>query len=142
MAKMNIFREYGAKKQNETPVDDFVVTLEDLTTPQEEVAPQAEIAVPTTAASRPVVNASSTEEDFADKPKSNRGRPKVNVGMKLVPKTYRLPEEVVDAIEEKFFQNRRKWEKGMSYSKYIANLVWKDVHGENLFHPETGEPLQ
>ena len=40
------------------------------------------------------------------------------------------------------FEHRKDWDKRMSFSKYITNLIWADTHnGELYYDPETAKCL-
>lgn len=136
MARLNAFRMYGSntndENNNKTNEIKNEVGIELLQVEEVEALNESDAE-----------NTINTVEDekFDKARQSGAGRPPINPGLKMVPRTYKLPEEVIDAIETVMFNNRKDWDK-LSISKYIANLVWKDVHNAILFDPKTGEVIK
>lgn len=64
---------------------------------------------------------------------------KVKIG--TTPRTYKMLDVVLDAMEDKFY-NERLTRKGMNYQKYVNDLIYRDTHnGQPLYDYETGELL-
>lgn len=142
MANMSLFRSYGAKEAKpvaaEKKPEELEIMLEEATPVKcesQEQPVEKEVVKPKPVAKQP-------QETTAKKTSPGRGRPKQNVGVNILTRTYKLPEEAVMAMADKFFENRRVWGKDMNFSKYLSNLIWADTHdGEVLYDENTGELL-
>lgn len=61
--------------------------------------------------------------------------------LKMTPRTYKIIDEVLEAMEDKFYHERLS-KKGMNYQKYVNDLIYRDTHnGEPLYDYNTGELL-
>lgn len=141
MAKTNLFRAYGGNRNNESkrPIkkDELnFVSVEVSETPREELQITQEVETPI----EPKKEESETKE--SSNVKKGKGRPAHNPGVTTALRTYKIAEEAIDAMEQKMFEHRKDWDKRMSLSKYITNLIWADTHnGELFFDPETAKCL-
>lgn len=141
MAKTNLFRAYGGSRNDESkrPIEkeklDFI-SAEVGEVPQEELQSTQKTEAPI----EPKKEESETKE--SSDVKKGKGRPAHNPGVKTSLRTYKIAEEAIDAMEQKMFEHRKVWDKRMSLSKYITNLIWADTHnGELFFDPETAKCL-
>lgn len=142
MANMSLFRSYGAKETKPTATEKRTEELEIMLEEATPVKPtsQEQHVEEKIVKSKPV--AKQPQETVTKQTSPGRGRPKKNVGVNILTRTYKLPEEAVMAMEDKFFENRRVWGKEMNFSKYLSNLIWADTHdGEVLYDENTGELL-
>lgn len=144
MAKTNLFRAYGGSRNDEskrpTKKDELnFVSVEVSETPQEELQITQEFETPI----EPKKEESETKETKeSSNAKKGKGRPAHNPGVTTALRTYKIAEEAIDAMEQKMFEHRKDWDKRMSLSKYITNLIWADTHnGELFFDPETAKCL-
>lgn len=142
MANMSLFRSYGAKEAKpiatEKQTEDLEIMLEEAIPVKREL--QEQVVEKEVVKSKPVTK--QPQEIAAKKTSPRRGRPKQNIGVNILTRTYKLPEEAVMAMEDKFLENRRVWGKDMNFSKYLSNLIWADTHdGELLYDENTGELL-
>ena len=128
MAKTNLFRAYGGSRSKDskhpTKKDELnFVSVEVSEAPQEEPQITQEVETPIEL-------------------KKGKGRPAHNPGVTTALRTYKIAEEAIDAMEQKMFEHRKDWDKRMSFSKYITNLIWADTHnGELYYDPETAKCL-
>ena len=131
MANMSLFRAYGTKndaKSTQKQVEELEIVLES----DESTVAQQEQKKAKTPKKTPKI----TEHQV------RQGRPPKNPGVNMMTRTYKLQEEVVEAMEEKFYENRKNWNKNMTFSKYLSNLIWADTHnGEKLYDESTGEAV-
>lgn len=145
MANMNVFRAYKESRDrdvvdgNTNKKDELnFVSVEVSETPQEsqETIKKAEQPVKLERVEE-VESAKQTLET-----KKGKGRPAHNPGVTTALRTYKIAEEAIDAMEQKMFERRKDWDKRMSFSKYITNLIWADTHdGELYYDPKTAKCL-
>lgn len=143
MAKTNLFRAYGGNRNDGSKhLEDKdklnFVSVEVSEVPQEsqETIEKTEPPVILESVKKP----ESKKEVFETK--KGKGRPAHNPGVKTSLRTYKIAEEAIDAMEQKMFKHRKDWDKRMSLSKYITNLIWADTHNGELFYdPETAKCL-
>lgn len=145
MAKTNLFRAYGDSRNKESkhPTEKEklnFVSVEVSETPQEEPQIHQETEAPIRLKKEESFKPLETEE--SSNVKKGKGRPAHNPGVKTSLRTYKIAEEAIDAMEQKMFERRKDWDKRMSLSKYITNLIWADTHNGELFYdPETAKCL-
>lgn len=141
MAKTNLFRTYGGSRSKHSDEKDKLsfVSVEVSETPQEE--PQITQEVKTPIESKKEETLKPLETKVSDT-KKGKGRPAHNPGVTTALRTYKIAEEAIDAMEQKMFEHRKDWDKRMSFSKYITNLIWADTHnGELYYDPKTAKCL-
>lgn len=86
----------------------------------------------------PVATASSkpTKTNIAKKEQVIKSK---KAKIPTTPRTYKMLDVVLDAMEDKFY-NERLTRKGMNYQKYVNDLIYRDTHnGQPLYDYETGE---
>ena len=143
MAKTNLFRAYGGNR------NDGRKHLEDkdkLNFVSVEVSEASQESQKTIEKAESPVILESIEKLEPKKEileaKKGKGRPAHNPGVTTALRTYKIAEEAIDAMEQKMFEHRKDWDKRMSLSKYITNLIWADTHNGELFYdPETAKCL-
>lgn len=147
MANMNVFRAYKESRDkdvvdgNSNKKDGLnFVSVEVSETPQEEPQNTQEVEVPIEPKKEETLKPLETKE--SSDAKKGKGRPAHNPGVTTALRTYKIAEEAIDAMEQKMFDSRKLWDKRMSLSKYITNLIWADTHNGELFYdPETAKCL-
>ena len=144
MAKTNLFRAYGGSRtensKHSTKKDELnFVSVEVSETPQEESQITQEVKTPIEPKEEALKPLETKESSDV---KKGKGRPAHNPGVTTALRTYKIAEEAIDAMEQKMFDSRKVWDKRMSLSKYITNLIWADTHNGELFYdPETAKCL-
>ena len=144
MAKTNLFRAYGGSRtensKHSTKKDELnFVSVEVSETPQEESQITQEVKTPIEPKEEALKPLETKESSDV---KKGKGRPAHNPGVTTALRTYKIAEEAIDAMEQKMFEHRKDWDKRMSFSKYITNLIWADTHdGELYYDPETAKCL-
>lgn len=145
MAKTNLFRAYGGSRtensKHSTKKDELdFVSVEVSETPQEELQITQEVKTPIEPKNENSLKSLKAKE--SSDAKKGKGRPAHNPGVTTALRTYKIAEEAIDAMEQKMFDSRKVWDKRMSLSKYITNLIWADTHNGELFYdPETAKCL-
>ena len=142
MAKTNLFRAYGGSRSKHSTEKDGVnfVRVEVCGAPQEEPQITQEVKTPIEPKKEESLKPLETKE--SSDVKKGKGRPAHNPGVTTALRTYKIAEEAIDAMEQKMFEHRKDWDKRMSFSKYITNLIWADTHaGELYYDPETAKRL-
>lgn len=140
MAKTNLFRSYGRKNENSSGLQESGLDFTSVEVTEVDKEPQTiaskENDIPLEKSPKKQIAKKITTEVE----KQKQGRPSLNPGLKVLVRTYKIAEDVEDAMKEKFFENRKEWSKNMSFSKYITNLIWADTHnGEQFYDPKTGK---
>lgn len=144
MAKTNLFRAYGGSRtensKHSTKKDELnFVSVEVSETPQEESQITQEVKTPIEPKEEALKPLETKESSDV---KKGKGRPAHNPGVTTALRTYKIAEEAIDAMEQKMFEHRKDWDKRMSFSKYITNLIWADTHdGELYYDPKTAKCL-
>lgn len=144
MAKTNLFRAYGGSRNDESKRPIEKEKLDFISAEVGEVLQEELQSTPKTEAPiEPKKEESETKETKeSSNAKKGKGRPAHNPGVTTALRTYKIAEEAIDAMEQKMFEHRKDWDKRMSLSKYITNLIWADTHnGELFFDPETAKCL-
>ena len=143
MAKTNLFRAYGGTRNDGSKHLEDKDKLNFVSVEVSEVPQESQETIEKT---EPPVILESVKKPEPKKEvfetKKGKGRPAHNPGVKTSLRTYKIAEEAIDAMEQKMFEHRKDWDKRMSLSKYITNLIWADTHNGELFYdPETAKCL-
>ena len=143
MAKTNLFRAYGGNRNDGSKHLEDKDKLNFVSVEVSEVPQESQETIEKT---EPPVILESVKKPEPKKEvfetKKGKGRPAHNPGVKTSLRTYKIAEEAIDAMEQKMFEHRKDWDKRMSLSKYITNLIWADTHNGELFYaPETAKCL-
>lgn len=132
MAKTNLFRAYGGdrSKDSKHPIKKDELNFVRVEVSETPIEPKKEESF------KPLETKESSDA------KKGKGRPAHNPGVTTALRTYKIAEEAIDAMEQKMFEHRKDWDKRMSFSKYITNLIWADTHdGELYYDPKTAKCL-
>ena len=143
MAKTNLFRAYGGNRNDGSKHLEDKDKLNFVSVEVSEVPQESQETIKKT---EPPVILESVKKPEPKKEvfetKKVKVRPAHNPGVKTSLRTYKIAEEAIDAMEQKMFEHRKDWDKRMSLSKYITNLIWADTHNGELFYdPETAKCL-
>lgn len=149
MANMNVFRAYKESRDrdvvdgNTNKKDELnFVSVEVSKIPQEKPQITQEVKTPIEPKKEENLKPKPLETKESSDVKKGKGRPAHNPGVTTALRTYKIAEEAIDAMEQKMFEHRKDWDKRMSLSKYITNLIWADTHNGELFYdPETAKCL-
>lgn len=143
MAKTNLFRAYGGNRNDESkrPKNKNELNFLDVEVSEVPQQPQKNIKKIGPSVALEHVEEFTPTKEIPDV-KKGKGRPAHNPGVTTALRTYKIAEEAIDAMEQKMFDSRKVWDKRMSLSKYITNLIWADTHNGELFYdPETAKCL-